>query len=194
MLFGYPNNSTEVRNLDWIITKVQDFQNRLDAIQTAWIKEAKDYTDEQVSQFRSEIDQFEIDFNNFRSEVNQNQAAFEQEVDNEITNLQFSFEQFKSRVEDEVQASYEYVNQAIDFNNAYLINEMGKVLRQLTVINYFTGLPTSVQDMFDYLCRFHLTNAISYTQLQSRGKTYTELANLNMTYTDLALNGGSLIV
>jgi hypothetical protein len=48
--------------------------------------------------------------------------------------------------------------------------------------------------MFDYLCRFHLQDAITFTELATASKTFTELAAYNMSYTDLALNGKSIIV
>lgn len=32
MIFGYPNNSTEVRNLDWIVTKVQELELKMNNI------------------------------------------------------------------------------------------------------------------------------------------------------------------
>ena len=32
MLFGYPNNSTEVRNLDWVVKKVQELELKMNSV------------------------------------------------------------------------------------------------------------------------------------------------------------------
>ena len=49
------------------------------------------------------------------------------------------------------------------------------------------------QQMFDYLCMFHLTNPLTYTQAALKGKTYNEVIALNLTYTDIIVNGNVLI-
>lgn len=194
MFFGYPNESTEVINLDFILRNIEEFRQKLTDVETRWTEEANKYTDQKFSEIIDDFNQLETDFNDFKYQVNQSNQQFRQEVNNQITSLEFSFAQFKEHVDDEVQAAYAYTNQAIAFNNDYLINEMSKELRKITVINYFTGLPTTIQDMFDYLCRFHLQEAITFTELATASKTFTELAAYNMSYTDLALNGKSIIV
>lgn len=42
MLFGYPNNSTEVRNLDYLLQQVQSLDNRVNNIVEGEIKEELD--------------------------------------------------------------------------------------------------------------------------------------------------------
>ena len=45
MLFNYPNNSTEVRNLDWIIKHLNEFIESINSID-GWIKQhEKEYND-----------------------------------------------------------------------------------------------------------------------------------------------------
>lgn len=190
----YPYTNMSDTNLDWVISTVKKLEQELADVQKKWTEESKEYTDEQIAILRGDIANLESDINAFKLEMQATQNAFEQTIINRITTLEFSFNQFKERVEDEVKSAYDYTNQAIDFNNEYLINELSKMTKKLTVINYFTGLETTIQDMFDYLAQFHTENAITYNQLALRDKSVNDIISLNITYTDLALNGGSLIV
>lgn len=42
MLFDYPNNSTEVRNLDWCIRTVEELQQKVDMLLSDKLEEAID--------------------------------------------------------------------------------------------------------------------------------------------------------
>ena len=79
------------------------------------------------------------------------------------------------------------------FNNEYIVEQTTKALSTVTVLNYFTGERISIQDMFDYLAQFHLQNAITYEQIESRQKTVDFIVGLNKQVTEFVLNGGSLI-
>ena len=190
----YPYTNMSDTNLDWVISTVKKLEQELADVQKKWTEESKEYTDEQIAILRQDIANLESDINAFKLEIQASQNAFEQTIINRILTLEFSFNQFKEHVNDEVKSAYDYTNQAIDYNNAYLINELSKATRNLTVINYFTGLETKIQDMFDYLAQFHTENAITYNQLALRDKSVNDIISLDITYTDLALNGGSLIV
>lgn len=190
----YPYTNMSDTNLDWVISTVKKLEQELADVQKKWTEESKKYTDEQIAILRQDIANLESDINAFKLEIQASQNTFEQTIINRILTIEFSFNQFKERVNDEVKSAYDYTNQAIDYNNAYLINELSKAARNLTVINYFTGLETTIQDMFNYLAQFHTENAITYNQLALRDKSVNDIISLDITYTDLALNGGSLIV
>lgn len=190
----YPYTNMSDTNLDWVISTVKKLEQELADVQKKWTEESRKYTDEQIAILRQDIAGLESDINAFKLEIQASQNAFEQTIINRILTLEFSFNQFKEHVNDEVKSAYDYTNQAIDFNNEYLINELSKMTKKLTVINYFTGIETTIQDMFDYLAQFHTENAITYNQLALRDKSVNDIISLDITYTDLALNGGSLIV
>lgn len=42
MLFGYPNSSTEVRNLDWCIRTIEELQQKVDKLMSDKLEEAID--------------------------------------------------------------------------------------------------------------------------------------------------------
>ena len=45
----YPYTDFHEMNLDWILSKIKEFQERLDNISVTILQEAKDYTDEQIT-------------------------------------------------------------------------------------------------------------------------------------------------
>lgn len=190
----YPYTNMSDTNLDWVISTVKKLEQELDDVQKKWTEESTKYTDEQIAIVKNEIANLEGEISDFKTEIINSQNAFEQTIINRILTLEFNFNQFKEHINDEVKSAYDYTNQAIDFNNEYLINELSKMTKKLTVINYFTGIETPIQDMFDYLAQFHTQNAITYSELALRDKSVNDIITLDITYTDLALNGGELIV
>ena len=42
MLFGYPNNSTEVRNMDYILQRVEELDQKVDMLMSDRLEEAID--------------------------------------------------------------------------------------------------------------------------------------------------------
>jgi len=82
---------------------------------------------------------------------------------------------------------------AIEQNNEYILSEVGQFLSQIKVLNYFIGEYVTVQEMFDYLCSLHATDAIDVADLVSRQKDVDTLVALYMTMTQLAMNGKNII-
>ena len=42
MLFGYPNNSTEVRNMDYLLQRVEELEQKVDKLMSNKLEEAID--------------------------------------------------------------------------------------------------------------------------------------------------------
>lgn len=192
----FPYTDFHEINLDWILNKVKEFQERIDSFEDAILKKANDYTDSEILKLSQKISKEFVDFTKEITDkianIDSNYAQFVNYVNNRITLMENELIKMNDYIQTILKQANEYTTQAIINNNAYIINETTKALSTVKVINYFTGEKISIQEMFDYLCYFHLENAINYTVMASRKKTYTEFNNLNMTYTDLALNGGTL--
>ena len=92
-----------------------------------------------------------------------------------------------------INAVNERTDLAIEQNNVYILNELSHFLSGIRLLNALTGTEMSLQEMVNYLCTLHMTDAITYTALASKQKTYTQLAGYNMTYTQLAMNGNNII-
>lgn len=192
----FPYTDFHELNLDWILNKIKEFQERIDSFEDTVLKKANDYTDNEIIKLSQKIS---AEFVSFKKEIidkianiDSKYEQFVNYVNNRITLMENELVKMNDYIQTILKQANEYTQQAIINNNAYIISETTKALSTVKVINYFTGERVSIQEMFDYLCQFHLENAINYTVMASIEKTYTEFNNLNMTYTNLALNGGTL--
>lgn len=158
------------------------------------ITEANAYTDRRITELREEMDATVAEINRLYSELQNQYDTFIREVNDRIVLINGRVDAMQNTVDSVLAQANAYTLQAIANNNEYIVDQTTKALSTVTVLNYFTGERISIQNMFDYLAQFHLTNAINYAQMATREKTYNEFANMNMTYTDLALNGGTLYV
>lgn len=189
----YPYIDTQELNLDWILEEVKKLSQRIDNIKVEFLQEANAYTDARIANQTSYIDsavnsvnatanQLKTDFNNLTSYVTNQVNALNHEID---------------VLYDDIAANVQAVNNRTDVlieaNNEYLFREIGTMLSQAKVINYFTGEETTIQNMFDYLASFHLADSLNYNQLYAKNNTYTQLMGYNMTYTQL-VNSGNIII
>lgn len=192
----FPYTDFHEINLDWILNKIKEFQTRIDSFEDTVLKKANAYTDSEILKLSQKISKEFVDFTKKITDkianIDSNYNQFVNYVNNRITLMENELVKMNDYIQTILKQANEYTRQAIINNNAYIISETTKALSTVKVINYFTGERVSIQEMFDYLCQFHLKNAINYTVMASRDKTYTEFNNLSMTYTDLALNGGTL--
>ena len=192
----FPYTDFHEINLDWILNKIKEFQERIDNFEDSVLKKAKTYTDSEIIRLSKEISAEFVDFTREITDkianIDSNYEQFVNYVNNRITLMENELIKMNDYIQTILKQANEYTQQAIINNNAYIISETTKALSTVKVINYFTGERVSIQEMFNYLCQFHLENSINYTVMASREKTYAEFNNLNMTYTDLALNGGTL--
>lgn len=196
MFNEFPYSDFHELNLDWVLKKVQEMEDRLNSFEDTILKKANEYTDNEIMNLSEKISKEFVDFTNEVtlkiSNIDEKYENFTKYVNNRIELMESELVNINNYVQTILKQANEYTQNAIANNNEYIISETTKALSSVKVINYFTGAKVSVQDMFDYLCQFHLENSINYTVMASREKTYTQFKNLNMTYTQLALNGGSL--
>lgn len=194
--YDFPYTDFHEINLDWILNKIKEFQERIDSFEDTVLKKANDYTDSEILKLSQKISEEFVSFTKEITDkianIDSNYDKFVNYVNNRITLMENELVKMNNYIQTILKQANEYTQQAIINNNAYIISETTKALSTVKVINYFTGERVSIQEMFDYLCQFHLENAINYKVMASREKTYTEFNNLNMTYTNLALNGGTL--
>ena len=147
---------------------------------------SKAYTDQKIAEAKVEFDKKAYEL----------QVAYDQfieQTDNNLQALTIAFNQLRNDMAAEIVGVNARTDAAIAQNNEYIFEKIGQELIDAKVVNYFTGEMVTLQEMFDYLAQFHLTNALDYTTLAARNNTYTQFAALNITYTQLATYGGTLV-
>ena len=193
----YPYLDFHELNLDWVIAKITEFDKKLDNYEDTVLEKAKEYTDSAIQESYSGL---VSEFNTFKNEVttlisglDSRYDEFVNTVNDRMAITDANVLAISRKVDLVLAEANAYTNQAIINNNDYIIDQTTKALETVTVLNYFTGARTSIQDMFDYLAQFHLQNAISVDTLVARAKTVNALISYNMTMTQLATNGATII-
>ena len=193
----YPYSDFHELNLDWVISKITEFDKKLDNYEDTVLEKAKEYTDsairESYSSLVSEFDTFKNEVTTLISGLDSRYDEFVNTVNDRMAITDANVLAISRKVDLVLAEANAYTNQAIINNNDYIIDQTTKALETVTVLNYFTGARTSIQDMFDYLAQFHLQNAISVDTLVERAKTVNALISYNMTMTQLATNGATII-
>ena len=189
----YPYTDFHELNLDFILAKVQELDARIDNIKAEFLQEANAYTDSQIAAQTSYIDNAVASVNNTAAQLRNDFNALTTYVNNQVNALNHQIDVLYDDIAANVQAVNARTDVLIQTNNEFLFREIGTMLSQATVINYFTGDETTIQNMFDYLAAFHLADSINYNQLYAKNNTYSQLMGYNMTYTQL-VNSGNIII
>lgn len=193
---NYPYTNLSETNLDYILKQIEVFRSELATLEDKVYNRVMEQVQPQIDSIRNDVNTLRANFDTFKAEIRQQQANFEAAVNAQIADLERRFTQLINTVNSLIQETKLYS----DIQNENLYNRIvediasGKIgLGNVMVINYITGEKMTVQQMFDYLCMFHLTNPLTYTQAALKGKTYNEVIALNLTYTDIIVNGNVLI-
>lgn len=193
---AYPYTNLSETNLDYVLAQIEKFRSELETLEDKVYNRVMDQVQPQINSIRNDVNTLSANFDTFKAEIRQQQANFEAAVNAQIADLERRFTQLINTVNSLIQETKLYS----DIQNENLYNRIvddinnGVIgIGDVKVINYITGEIMTVQQMFDYLCTFHLTNPITYTQLALKGITYSALAALNLTYTDIIVNGNVLI-
>lgn len=179
----FPYTDYHSLNLDWILEKVKEFNERLDNIRSNILEESKAYTDGAISQFNSrfnrELEQFRADYAAFRESVNSNLQLFQTQLD-----------LFDAKIDAQIIAVNARTDLAIEQNNDYIIQKVeDNISEVLVVVDPFTGEVTTIQDMISELSRYHMQNAATWGDVQTGNKTWEAVTNFAATWQQIAING-----
>lgn len=182
----YPYTNLHELNLDWIIERIKELTETVQSESEAILAAAKEYTDDQLSNYQAQLNAFE-------AQVNNTVQSFQQTVYNMLTIQDSKIRAFDKKIDDAIIGVNARTDLAIEQNNDYIMEQIAQGIVDIKVVNYFTGALVTVQEMFDYLAHFHLDDAISYSELAAAENTYNQLIAYNMTYTTLANSGKTII-
>lgn len=189
----YPVVNNEIQNLDWTLDEVKEFGQRLDGIADGILAEANKYTDEQLANYQTQIEEIRAEFNQIVDQVESDFDNLKVQINQSLLQMELKLIDLQQQLAADINAVNARTDLAIEQNNEYLLSNMAEELAKIKVLNYFTGEYISIQDMFDYLARLHATDAITVSDLVSRQKDVNTLVALNMTMTQLAINGADII-
>lgn len=190
----YPYTDFHELNLDWLLNEMIELEKKLDDsiedITTTVEANVKEYVDDQLAGLINDFTQIQREF----AAVKQATEDMETFVAAYVIEVNGKLDALKTYIDNQVTSVNDRTDVLIASNNAMIFSQLSEMLRTLTVINYFTGQETSVQDMFNYLAMLHLSDSIDYDTMAARAKTYTYLASLNINYTNLVEHGNTLYV
>lgn len=189
----FPYTDLQNLNIDWLLHTVKDNIEKLKNLQEqvdGYLNAANEYTDQKFAELVTQVDNT---LDEFKAQLDTQYAQFTEQIDATLQVLTSDFEKLRNDMADQITGVNARTDIAIEQNNEYIFERIGQELIDVKVINYFTGEKITIQEMFDYLAQFHLTNAIDYETLERRNNTYDDLIALNITYTQLATDGGALI-
>ena len=190
----YDDALSYIEFLGKVCEKCNEIIEYVNNIQIEALAEAKAYTDEKIAEVNLSMEELSVDLNKRFTEMSDENNMFKDNVTETVNALINSVNSFYEVLGATTNAINARTDMVIEENNLQLLSQMQRYLANILVVNYITGAEMSVQDMFNYLCMFHLTDPITYTELAAKECTYTTLAGYNMTYTELVTNGGTIIV
>lgn len=190
---NYPYTDFHELNLDWLIKQMKALEKHVDDTYDTLYNQLKtdleDYINQEIASVLSEFTILKAEFVTLSQEFTSLKStfdAYEAEINAKIVAL-------NDRITAEIQGVNDRTDILIASNNQFIMETLSEQLRNLTVINFFNGEETTIQDMFNYLALLHLTDGIAYNQIASRGYTYGSIEALNLTYSDIINHGNSLL-
>ena len=188
--YEYPYTDPNRYNADWLLNKMKDLEGRIDGILEEALKLTKEYVDTKLSEYQAQIAQIRKEI----QAVSDRTDEISEEIVQQVARLEGLISDAERKAESLFIISNNRTDLQIERNNEYIFREIeDNILSNITVINYFTGEHTTVQDMFDYLASLHLQNAITYNGLRDKNMTYAELIAKHITYTELVKNGATIL-
>lgn len=189
----YDDALSYIEQLGRVSKKINEVIDAMNGLELSVLEQANAYTDAKVAGFQIQVDQIIAEFNRIVAQIEADNTVFKNEVNDKINELEREVDYFNQALVATTNAINQRTDVAIAQNNESLLAEMRTYLANILVRNYITGEEMSIQEMFDYLCKFHLTDPITYTELAGKNNTYNTLINYLMTYQQLIVSGGSII-
>lgn len=189
----YDDALSYIEQLGRISKKINEVIDYVDGLELNVLEQANAYTDAKVAGFQIQVDQIIAEFNRIVAEIEADNTQFKQDINDKIDELEREVDYFNQALIATTEAINNRTDMAIAQNNESLLAQMRTYLANILVINFITGEEMSVQEMFNFLCKYHLEDALTYMELGAKNCTYNTLINYLMTYQQLISNGGTII-
>ena len=201
----FPYSNFHELNLDWILAKIKELDEKVDSIEDRILKEANAYTDQQIAGLRRDFAELEADFAAFKSDINAQFAAYTAKQDKAFADYQKLVNAQIDLLEQEIRDARAELKTMLRQANAYTDASIAMLLLQLPdiitkniknakVYNLLTGKYVTIQAMFDFLCLFHAPGALTCTGVFERNNTCTEIQQYNKTCNEFITDARNFIV
>ena len=201
----FPYANFHELNLDWILNKIKELDEKVDSIEDRILKEANDYTDKQIAGLRRDFAELEADFAAFKSDINAQFAAYTAKQDKAFADYQKLVNAQIDLLEQEIRDARAELKTMLRQANAYTDASIAMLLLQLpdiitkniknaTVYNLLTGKYVTIQAMFDFLCMFHAPDALTCGEMFARNNTCTQIATYNKTCQEFITSAANFVV
>lgn len=189
----YPYTDFHELNADYLLARLKAVEEQIATIEESLKEELSEWLKEQLAPYEETLNNLIKEVNDLSEETEETLEAYDQRINDFITTVNNQLAGIRQELINSIQAVNDLTDLKIEQNNIYLLNEITENVGDLFVVqNPFTGEIVTIQAMIDYLSSFHITDAITYTEMASRALTYNQFNALNITYTDLTLHGDSL--
>ena len=189
----YDDALSYIEQLGRVTSKINEVIDAMNDLELDVLGKANAYTDAKVAGFEIQVEEIIAEFNRVVARIEEDNAQFEEDVQTMVDELEARVDYFNQALLATANAINERTDTAIAQNNTSLLAQMRTYLANILVVNFITGEEMSVQDMFDFLCKYHLEDALTYTELAGKNCSYNTLINYLMTYQQLISNGGAII-
>lgn len=201
----FPYANFHELNLDWILKKIKELDEKVDSIEDRILKEANAYTDQQVGLLRRDFAQLEAEFTAFKSDINAQFAAYTAKQDKAFADYQKLVNAQIDLLEQEIRDARAELKTMLRQANAYTDASMAMLLLQLPdiitkniknakVYNLLTGTCVTIQAMFDFLCLFHAPGALTCGDMYAKNNTCTQIINYNKTCQEFITDAKNFVV
>ena len=201
----FPYSNFHELNLDWILQKIKELDEKVDSIEDRILKEANAYTDQQIAILRRDFAELEADFTAFKSDINAQFAAYTAKQDKAFADYQKLVNAQIALLEQEIRDARAELKTMLRQANAYTDASMAMLLLQLPdiitkniknalVYNLITGKYVTIQAMFDFLCMFHAPDALTCGEMRDRNNTCTQIVTYNKTCQEFITSAKNFVV
>lgn len=201
----FPYANFHELNLDWILKKIKELDEKVDSIEDRILKQANAYTDQQIAVLRRDFAELEADFAAFKSDIKAQFAAYTAKQDKAFADYQKLVNAQIDLLEQEIRDARAELKTMLRQANAYTDASITMLLLQLPdiitkniknakVYNLLTGKYVTIQAMFDFLCMFHAPGALTCTGVFERNNTCTEIQQYNKTCNEFITDARNFIV
>lgn len=201
----FPYANFHELNLDWILKKIKELDEKVNNIEDRILKESNAYTDQQIAIIRNEFNELEDEFIAFKSDVNAQFAAYTAKqdkafadykklVDAQITLLEQEIRDAKAELQTLLVQANAYTDASMALLEQQLPDIITKNIKNAKVYNLLTGKYVTIQAMFDFLCMFHAPGALTCTGIFQRNNTCTEIYQYNKTCNEFITDARNFVV